>query len=134
MKYRSPPAPNGHPKFRMITGTDSFSGSIVRWLPHETPVWFSSAIRLLGHAEPLPVRGKEETSGLLNHKIAQLARLSASIVQPIVLAEINRDFDSKQNVGKDDPLPNADGATKIAATLSKALQPLLAPFQDQPSK
>ena len=84
-------------------------------------------------AETLPVRGKEETSVLLNQKISQFARSSSSILQPVVVAEIHRDFDPKQNVGKDDSLPNAEGATKIAATLSKALQPLLAPLQDQPS-
>jgi len=85
-------------------------------------------------AETLPAKGREETSSLLNHKISQLARSSASTLQPVVVAEINRDFDRKQDMGKDDSLPNAGGARKIAVTLSKALHPLLAPLQDHPSK
>jgi len=85
-------------------------------------------------AETLPAKGREETSSLLNHKISQLARSSASTPQPVVVAEINRDFDRKQDMGKDDSLPNAGGARKIAVTLSKALHPLLAPLQDHPSK
>ncbi len=68
--------------------------------------------------ETLPVSGKEDTAVLLNQKISQLARSSAFVLQPVVLAEIGRDSDS----------------TKIAATLSKALQPLLETFQDHGSK
>jgi lysophospholipase L1-like esterase len=81
-------------------------------------------------AQALPVRGKEEISALLNHKISQIARSSASVI----LAETSREFDRIQDMSRDESLPNAGGATKIAATLSKALQPLLAPIQDQPSK
>ena len=85
-------------------------------------------------AEPLPVRGKEEASGLLNHKILELARSSASTLQPVVVAETNREFDRNQDMGRDDRSPNAGGATKIAMTLSKALHPLLEPLQNPPSK
>ncbi len=82
--------------------------------------------------QALPVRGKEETSALLNQKISRLARSTASTLQPVVLADINQDFDVKQNRGEDELLPNARGAKKIAETLAKTLQPLLASFPPQP--
>lgn len=84
--------------------------------------------------ETLPVTGKEATSALLNQKIYQLVRSSASTQQPVVVAEINRNFDSSQNRDKDESLPNADGAKKVAAILAKALQSVLAPLPDQPSE
>ena len=84
--------------------------------------------------ETLPVTGKEATSVLLNQKISQFARSSASTRQPVILAEIDRDFDCNQDMAKDGPLPNPGGATKIAVTLSKALHPLLEPLQSQPSR
>ena len=72
----------------------------------------------------------ENPSALLNQKLSQFARSSASVV----MAETSRDFDRSQDTSKDDSLPNADGAKQIAAMLTKAIQPLLAPHQDQSSK
>jgi lysophospholipase L1-like esterase len=65
-------------------------------------------------AKPLPLRGKEETFVLLKQKLSQLAHTAASARQPVVFAEMEGDSDS----------------SKIAAKLSKALQPLLEPLQD----
>ena len=72
-------------------------------------------------AEPLPVSGKEEVAALLNRKISLLARSSASVV----VAGTNQD------TGKDDPLPDAGGAMRIAAALSKAIHPLLVRAQPE---
>ena len=85
-------------------------------------------------ARAFPVKGKEEAIDLLNRKILLLARSSASTLQPVVVAEATRDFDRNQDLGKDGLLPNAGGATRIAAALSKALHPLLQSLQNHPSK
>jgi len=78
-------------------------------------------------AENLPVRGSEETCVLLNQKISRLARSSASAVSPVVCAEAHQRFESHHDIGTDAALPNADGAKKIAGTLSKAINTLLGP-------
>lgn len=82
--------------------------------------------------ESLPVRGKEETSALLNQKIDQLARTATSTVQPVVVAKTNREFDRKEKPVKDDMMPTPEGAREIAMTLAEALNPLLAPLSNRP--
>ena len=81
-------------------------------------------------AENLPVRGSEETCVLLNRKISRPARPSASTLSPVVFAEANQRFELHHDMGKDDALPNAGGARKIAGTLSNAIDTLLGPFSD----
>ena len=76
-------------------------------------------------AQNLPVIGSEETCVLLNQKISRLARSSASTLSPVVFAEANHDM------SKDDALPNAGGARKIAGTLSNAINTLLGPSSNQ---
>lgn len=75
----------------------------------------------------LPVRGKDETCVLLNQKIARLARSSTSTVSPMVFAGANPRLEPHHDMSKDDALPNAGGARKIAGTLSKAINTLLGP-------
>ena len=82
-------------------------------------------------AQNLPVRGREETCVLLNQKIARLARSSASTLSPVVFAEANQRFEPHYDMSKDDALPNASGARKIAGTLSNAINTLLGPSSNQ---
>ena len=82
-------------------------------------------------AQNLPVRGREETCVLLNQKIARLARSSASTLSPVVFAEANQRFEPHHDMSKDDALPNASGARKIAGTLSNAINTLLGPSSNQ---
>ena len=81
--------------------------------------------------ETLPVRGKEETCFLLNQKISTLAGSSTSAMSPVVFAEAGHRFEPHQDMSKDGALPNADGARKIAETLSKAIHTLLGPSSNQ---
>jgi len=78
-------------------------------------------------AKVLPTRGKEEATDLLNKKILLLARSPVPALQPVVVAEIDRGFDSNQDMDSGDGLPNAEGARKIAVTLAEAIDPLLGP-------
>ncbi len=78
-------------------------------------------------AQNLPVRGSEETCVLLNQKIARIARSSASTLSPVVFAEANQRFEPHHDMSKDDALPNAGGAIKIAETFSNAINALLGP-------
>jgi lysophospholipase L1-like esterase len=85
-------------------------------------------------AQALPAKENKEATDMLNQKMLLLARSSAATLQPVVVAATNRDFDRKQDLGKDDRLPNPGGAKKIASTLSEAIRPLLEPLQHHPSK
>lgn len=78
-------------------------------------------------AQNLPVRGREETRGLLNQKISRLARSTGSTLSPVVFAEASQGLDPQQDMSKDDALPNPGGARKIAETLSNAINTLLGP-------
>jgi len=78
-------------------------------------------------AKALPTKGKEEATDLLNKKILLFARSPAPALQPVVVAEIDRGFDSKQDRGNGDMLPSADEARKIAVTLAEVIDPLLGP-------
>ncbi|MBE0556884.1 MAG: hypothetical protein IH628_06590, partial [Proteobacteria bacterium] len=82
-------------------------------------------------AQNLPVRGREETCVLLNQKISRLARSSASTLSPVVFAEANQRIEPHHYMSKDDALPNASGARKIAGTLSNAISTLLGPSSIQ---
>ena len=82
-------------------------------------------------AENLPVRGREETCVLLNQKISRLARSSASTLSPVVFAEANQRFELNHDLVKDDALPSAAGARKIAGNLSKAINTLLGASSNQ---
>jgi hypothetical protein len=81
-------------------------------------------------AQNLPVRGSQETCVLLNQKISRLARSSASTLSPVVFAEATQRFEPHHDMSKDDALPNAGGAGKIAGTLSNAINTLLGPSSD----
>jgi lysophospholipase L1-like esterase len=82
-------------------------------------------------AQNLPVRGREATCVLLNQTISRLARSSASTLSPVVFAEANQRFEPHHDMSKDDALPNASGARKIAGTLSNAINTLLGPSSIQ---
>jgi lysophospholipase L1-like esterase len=82
-------------------------------------------------AEPLVAEDKKEIAELLNKKILTLARSSASALQPVVVAQANPNLDRKQDIVEGSLLPNASGATKIAASLADAIKPLLEPHQNQ---
>jgi len=47
--------------------------------------------------------------------------------QPVMVADIDRGFDRKQDLASGGLLPNAAGARKIAVALAEALTPLLGP-------
>ena len=82
-------------------------------------------------AQNLPVRGREKTCVLLNQKLSRLARSSASTLSPVVFAEANQRFEPHHDMSKDDALPNAGGARKIAGILSNAINTLLGPSSNQ---
>lgn len=82
-------------------------------------------------AEPMVAEDKKEISELLNKKILTLARSSASVLQPVVVAQANPNLDRKQDLVEGSLLPNASGATKIAASLADAIKPLLQLHQNQ---
>jgi lysophospholipase L1-like esterase len=85
-------------------------------------------------AKTIPMKGRREAGDLLNQKIVQLVRSSAYALQPVVVAETVLGLDHEQDMGKDNPPPDAGGAKEIAATLAEAINPLLAPLQNLPSK
>ena len=72
-------------------------------------------------APPVPAKGKEQASVLLKQKITQLANSSQHGQQPVVVADIGRGFDSNRDLDESGTFPNADGARKIAETLSEAI-------------
>jgi lysophospholipase L1-like esterase len=76
-------------------------------------------------AKAIPKKGREEVTDLLNKKILLLARSSASTLQPVVVAEIDRGFDSIDDTCDGGIFPTAGGARKIAAMLAEAINPLL---------
>lgn len=78
-------------------------------------------------AKALPTKGKEEATDLLNKKILLFARSPAPALQPVVVAEIDRGFDSKQDRGNGDLSLSAGEARKIAVTLAGVIDPLLGP-------
>ena len=76
-------------------------------------------------AKAIPTKGKEEAADLLNKKLILLARSPAPTLQAVVVADIDRGFDHKQDLGNGGMLPNAGGARKIAVTLAEVINPLL---------
>jgi hypothetical protein len=51
----------------------------------------------------------------------------STTLSPVVFAEATQRFELHHDMGKEDALPNAGGARKIAGTLSNAINTLLGP-------